>query len=42
MALNKRIKYLMDEKNMGNKELSNKSGVPLRLFLHSTQAPPSH
>ncbi len=30
MALSKRVKFLMDEKNTGNKELSDKSGVPLR------------
>lgn len=30
MALGKRIKSLMDQKNIGNKELSEISGVPLR------------
>ncbi len=30
MALNKIIKALMEERNIGSKELSEKSGVPLR------------
>ena len=30
MALGKRMKFLMDERNIGNKELAEKSGIPLR------------
>jgi transcriptional regulator with XRE-family HTH domain len=30
MTLSKRVKFLMDDRNIGNKELSDRSGVPLR------------
>lgn len=30
MTLSKRVKFLMDDRNIGNKELAEKSGVPLR------------
>ena len=30
MTLSKRLKFLMDDRGVGNKELSDRSGVPLR------------
>ena len=35
MTLSTRVKFLMDDRNIGNKELSEKSGVPLRTINNS-------